>query len=198
MLAAIALPATILKAALPNPEQAPVRPSLAGQLLVAAPSMGDPRFANAVILMVQDDKTGAMGLIINKPIGERSIASLLEALGQKGASVAGNVRIFLGGPVQPEAGFVLHSADYHRPETIAIGSRFALTSSAEILRDIGNKKGPAKSLVIFGYAGWALGQLQGEMQKRAWGTADADPTVVFDEDREKVWEDAWEHRTQDL
>jgi putative transcriptional regulator len=107
-------------------------------------------------------------------------------------------RIFAGGPVQPEIGFVLHGADYHRPETVVINDRHSMTSSAEILRDIGNKRGPVKVLVAFGYAGWGPDQLEREIEGRAWGIAEADPTPVFDEDREKVWDEAWKHRTEHL
>jgi hypothetical protein len=127
-----------------NPDEAPARPSLAGQLLVAAPSMGDPHFERTVILIVKHDPDGAVGIVINKPIGETPIASVLEALGQKGDDVTGDVRVFSGGPVQPEVGFVVHSADYQRPETIAVNDHASMTSSLDILRDIGAKKGPAK------------------------------------------------------
>jgi putative transcriptional regulator len=198
IVAAFVLQTALLKAALPNPDEAPARPSLVGQLLVAAPSMGDPRFERAVILIVQHDPTGAVGIVINKPAGEHSLASLLDALGQKGGDVSGDVRVFSGGPVQPEVGIVVHSADYRRPETIAINDRLSMTSSVEILRDIGAKRGPDKSLVAFGYAGWAPDQLEREIEERAWGTAEADPALIFDEDREKVWDDAWKHRTRDL
>jgi putative transcriptional regulator len=199
VVAAVVLQTALLKAALPtNPEETPARPSLAGQLLVAAPSMGDPRFEGTVILIVQDDPIGAVGIVVNKPIGERSLTSLFEELGQKAGGLAGDVRVFSGGPVQPELGFVVHSADYHRPETVTINDRLSMTSSLEILRDIGKKKGPAKSLVAFGYAGWGAGQLEDEIEQGAWGTAEADPKLIFDEDREKVWDDAWTHRTQHL
>jgi putative transcriptional regulator len=114
---AYALQTALLCAALPaNPDEAPARPSLAGQLLVAAPSMGDPHFERTVILIVKYDLDGAVGIIINKLIGETPIASVLEAVGQKGDDVTGDVPVFSGGPVQPEVGFVVHSADYHRPE----------------------------------------------------------------------------------
>ena len=194
---AYVLQTALLCAALPaNPDEAPARPSLAGQLLVAAPSMGDPHFERTVILIVKHDPDGAVGIVINKPIGETSIASVLEALGQKGGDVTGDMRVFSGGPVQPEIGFVVHSADYHRPETIAVNDRVSMTSSLDILRDIGAKKGPAKILVAFGYAGWGPDQLEREIELRAWGIAEADPTLIFDEDRDKVWDHAWERRTQ--
>src|SRR5215472_12302227 len=96
---ACALPA-LAEAALEAPKDAPVRATLAGQLLVATPSMGDPRFAHTVILMARHDKKGAFGIVINKPVGERPLASLLETLGEKETGAEGNVRIFAGGPVQ--------------------------------------------------------------------------------------------------
>jgi putative transcriptional regulator len=77
--------------------------------------LGDPRFERTVILIVRHNLGGALGIVINKPIGETSIASIFEALGQKGGEISGPVRVFSGGPAQPEVGFVVHSADYHRP-----------------------------------------------------------------------------------
>jgi putative transcriptional regulator len=197
IVAALALQTAILRA-LPGPGEAPARPSLAGQLLVAAPWIGDPHFERTVILVVQDDPGGAVGIVINKPIGEQPLASVFKALGQKEGDVTGSVRIFSGGPVQPEAGFVVHSADYHRPETVALTDRVSLTSNVAVLQDIGDKKGPAKFLVAFGYAGWGPDQLEHEIEEHAWGIAEADPTLVFDEDRDKVWEDARSHSTEHL
>ena len=197
LIVALLLHTALLKAALPaNPDEEPAPPSLAGQLLVAAPSMGDPRFERTVILIVQHSPSGAVGIVINKPIGEISLASVFEALGQKGGDVSGDVRVFSGGPVEPEVGFVVHSADYRRPETVAVNDRLSMTSSLDILRDIGAKKGPAKVLVAFGYAGWGPDQLEHEIEVHAWGVAEADPALIFDEDRDKVWDYAWEHRTQ--
>ena len=197
LIVAFLLQTAVLKAALPTiPDEAPARPSLAGQLLVADPSMSDPYFERTVILIVQHSPSGSVGIVINKPIGETSIASLFEALNQKGGDVA--VRVFSGGPVHPEAGFVVHSSDYRRPETVAVNDRLSMTSSLDILRDIGAKKGPAKILVAFGYTGWGPDQLEREIEMHAWGIAEADPALVFDEDRDKVWDDAWKHRTQNL
>jgi len=194
---ACAVPA-LAQAALEAPKDLPARASLAGQLLVATPSMGDPRFAQTVILMARHDKNGAFGIVINKPLGERPLADLLTALGEKDEGVAGSVRVFAGGPVQPEIGFVVHSADYRRAGTIVVDSRVAVTSTREILRDIARKQGPQKSLLAFGYAGWGPGQLDGEMALRAWFTAAEDVDLVFDLDRAKVWDEAMKRRTQDL
>ena len=172
--------------------------SLAGQFLVASPSMGDPRFEHTVILMLRHDSGGAFGVVVNRPTGERPLAELLEMLGEKDVTVAGKVRIFAGGPVQPEIGFVIHGTDYHRPGTLDVNAQVAMTSSREILRDIGNDKGPKKSLIAFGYAGWGPGQLEGELARREWAIAPGEAKLIFDEDRDKVWEAAFSRRMQDL
>ena len=198
VIVACVLPATLVEAALEAPPQVPAPPSLAGQLLIAAPSMGDPRFFQTVVLMARHDKNGAFGIVINRPMGERPLASLLEALGENDAGVEGNVRIFAGGPVQRDLGFVVHSADYHRPGTVDIDGHVAVTSNRDILRDIAHRQGPKKSLIAFGYAGWGPGQLEGELALRAWFTAAEDARLIFDEDRDKVWDEAMKRRTQDL
>ena len=196
IVAALLLQTALLRAALPGPDETLVRSSLAGQLLVAAPEMGDPRFERAVVLIVEHGPGGAMGVVVNKPIGEHPLASLLKALGQKEGDVAGGVRVFSGGPVQPELGFVVHSSDYQRRETVAITDRLSMTASVGILHDIAANRGPAKALVAFGYAGWGPGQLEHEIELRAWGLVEADPALVFDEDRDKVWDLAWRRRAQ--
>lgn len=172
--------------------------SLKGQLLIAAPEMGDPRFVQAVILMVRHDKDGALGIVINRPAGEVTYAELLKAIGETGTAQPGTVRIFAGGPVEPTAGFVLHSAEYHRPETQDIDGGIALTTSAGVLHDIAAAKGPRKCLIAFGYAGWAPGQLETELMNHDWFIATADPALVFDEDRGLVWRDAMARRSQSL
>ena len=194
--AAILASAALLVAG--RPSGAETRASLAGQFLVASPSMADPRFDRAVILMMRHGADGALGIVINKPVGERPLANLLEIFGEKGSNAAGQVRIFAGGPVQRELGFVVHTADYRRAGTLDVDGRVAMTANHEILHDIAANKGPKKSLIAFGYAGWAPGQLEGEMERRVWSIAPADETLIFDEDREKVWESAFSRRIQDL
>jgi putative transcriptional regulator len=195
-LAAILVAWSFVAVAPPTVAETPA--SLAGQLLIASPDMGDPRFERTVILMVRHNSDGAFGIVINRPVGERPLAGLLEILGEKDANVPGQVRIFYGGPVQPGLGFVIHSTDYREAETTDIDGRVAMTSSRALLRAIGNDTGPKKSLVAFGYAGWAPGQLEGEIARRGWVTAPADLTLVFDEDRAKVWDAAYSRRTRDL
>jgi len=176
------------------PEIAP----LTGQLLIAAPSIGDPRFAHTVILMVRHDKQGAFGIVINRPVGEGSIASLLEGAGEDVSGISGSVRIFAGGPVQQELGFVVHSAEYHLDETLDVDGRVSMTANRQVLRDIGHSRGPVKSLFALGYAGWGPGQLEGELTRHDWFTTPSEPRLIFDDDRGHLWEDAMARRTRDL
>ena len=194
---ALFLPAT-LHAALPTAAETSERGFLTGQLLIASPTMGDPRFVQTVVLMVRHDRNGALGIVINRPLGDRPLARLLEALGEKDAAVTRTVRIFAGGPVQPDVAFVIHSAEYRRPDTVDIDGQVAMTSSREILRDIGNHRGPNKSLIAFGYAGWAPGQLEGELAHGFWFTTAPDAKLVFDDERDELWDHAMKRRTQDL
>jgi putative transcriptional regulator len=194
--AAILLAATLLNATRPNAEQAYT--SFAGQLLIASPDMGDPRFERTVILLVEHNQRGAFGIVVNRPAGERPLANVLDSFGEKSTGIEGTARIFWGGPVQPQAGFILHTAEYRRAETVDIDGRVAMTSSLEILRDIASKKGPKKSLLAFGYAGWGPGQLEGELRLHAWFTAPADLNLIFDDDRETVWDKALARRPRDI
>lgn len=196
-LGAVALAAAAVLVGAATPE-APGPVSLAGQLLIAAPTMGDPRFYHAVILVVRDDKDGAVGIVINRPVGERTIESLLEGSGDRTPDVEGSLRVFAGGPVQPELGFVVHTAEYKRPETLTVDGQVAMTASPQILRDIGHHKGPKESLFAFGYAGWGPGQLAAEMARHDWFTTPEEPKLVFDTDRAGLWEDAMALRTRDL
>jgi putative transcriptional regulator len=187
--AAFVLSATALHAALSTAPDVSGRTSTEGELLIASPDMRDP-FDHAVVLMAQHSRDGALGIVINHPLDSRPIATVLQALGADSSGVENDVRLFLGGPVSPAIAFVLHSADYHRPDTIDIDGRVALTDAAEVLRDIGLGKGPAKSLVAFGYAGWAPSQLDDEIKSGAWVTVPENQALVFDDDRSKVWADA--------
>ncbi len=197
LLTAIVAP-EILSATQPCCGQIPVDDSLAGQLLIASPTVRDPNFDHAVILVVRHNQDGAMGIVINMPTEERPLANILEMLGEKETNVTGKVQLFAGGPVQPEFGFVIHSSDYRGPGTVDVNDHMLMTSNSRILRDIGNSKGPKKSLIAFGYAGWAARQLDDELRRRVWFTTPADVNLIFDENREKLWDSAYARRAQDL
>ncbi len=189
-LAGLCLSATLLRAALPSSEDIPGPTSLAGQLLIATPELRQPIFDHAVILLAQHSRDGALGIIINRPFDTKPIAALLTAFGADATGVTDSVRVFVGGPVDLTVGFVLHSPDYRRSDTVDIDGRVSLTGAPEALRDIGLGRGPKKSLVAFGYAGWAASQLDDELKHGVWLTVPEDPDLVFDDDRAKVWTDA--------
>jgi putative transcriptional regulator len=195
--AAVALSVEALHAALPADSDTSGRTSYAGQLLIAAPSLQGSPFDRAVILMAQHSRDGALGIVINRPLSERPIASLIEAFGVDATDVNGSVQVYLGGPVSPEIGFVVHSAEYHLTDTIDIDGKVALTAAPDVLRDIGHGKGPSKSLVAFGYAGWGPSQLDDEIARGDWYNVAEDPTLVFDDDRAKLWADAMARRKAD-
>ena len=193
--------AAILAAAMlfgPVAADPPEIASLTGQLLIAAPTIGDPRFSHTVILMVRHDREGAFGIVINRPVGESSIASLLEAAGEDVSGISGSVKIFSGGPVQQELGFVVHSVEYRLDETLEVDGRVAMTANRQVLRDIGHNRGPVKSLFALGYAAWGPGQIESELAHHDWFTTPAEPTLIFDDDRANLWEDAMARRTRDL
>jgi len=176
---------------------APADPSR-GELLIASAQIQDPRFYHAVVLILQHTADGAFGIVINHPLASETIASLLAATGDDDKSVEGSIPVLSGGPVQPDLGFVVHSADYRIDGTMAVDGKVAMTASKEALRDIGHHKGPKKYFFAFGYAGWGAGQLEGEIARKDWFTAPEDAGLVFDDDRGKVWDHALARRGQEL
>ena len=165
--------------------------SLTGKVLVAGEGMPDPRFQETVIYLVDHDANGAFGLVVNKPSAIGPIAALLDELGieadEYGFDVQGSVTLHYGGPVDPDRGFVLHSADYEVDGTQQVSSGIALTVSSEVLVDIALGQGPRRSLIIFGYSGWGPSQLEGELARGDWTVTDADPDLVLGTDHESKW-----------
>lgn len=176
----------------------PETDSLAGQLLVAAPQIRDPRFVRTVIYMVRHDTTGALGLMLNRPIGDAALAGLLERFGLQSEGVGGTIRVHYGGPVGRTQGFVLHTAEYAGKGTVKITDGMALTTEPEILRDIATGAGPRRSFFALGYAGWAPGQLEAEIRAGGWVGVPADEALVFDEDYKGKWHRAMTRRILDL
>jgi putative transcriptional regulator len=173
--------------------------SLTGQLLVAMPQMQDPRFARTVIYMcAHGEETGAMGLVVNKLLGSLTMGDLLTQL--EISPVRGNrgQPVHFGGPVEAGRGFVLHTADYREEATMVIGGNIAVTATLEILRAIGKGEGPRRSLLALGYAGWAPGQLDAEIQANGWLAVDADDDLVFGEDFDGKWQRALKKLGVDL
>jgi putative transcriptional regulator len=186
---AILMPAALLHAALPTEPEVSGRTSFAGRLLIASPDLRDP-FDHAVVMIAQHDRNGALGIVINRPIARRPIATVLGALGLDPDGISDSIVVFLGGPVSPNIAFALHSADYRQPHTMDIDGRIALTDAGEVLRDIGLGRGPKHGLIAFGYAGWAPHQLDDEIARGTWVSAPEEPALIFDTERAQVWSEA--------
>lgn len=167
-----------------------MQPYLTGQLLIAMPSMADPRFARTVIYLCAHSDEGAMGLVVNKPLPSITFPELLEQLGIDSGEEVDKLRVHFGGPVESGRGFVLHSADFVREGTMVVDNGVALTATIDILRAIAAGQGPRHHLLALGYAGWGPGQLDAEIQANGWLHAPADTAILFDPDLSTKWERA--------
>jgi putative transcriptional regulator len=163
--------------------------SLTGQLLVAMPQMADPFFDHSVVyLCAHSEENGAMGLVVNKVLDSFSIEELYAQLQIAPAASASRPKaVHFGGPVATGQGFVLHSPDYREEGTLGIGEDFAMTATLDILRATSKGQGPRQGLVALGYAGWAPGQLEAEIQANGWLLVAADTSLVFDPDDGRKW-----------
>jgi len=172
-----------------NVQQSP--DSLKGQILIAMPGMGDPRFDHSVIYLCAHSGEGAMGLILNKPASDLELPSLMEQIGITPTDKMRKMPIRFGGPVEHGRGFVLHSADYsNNNSTLQVNDTFAMTATLDILEDIAKGGGPDTCLLALGYAGWGPGQLEKELQANGWLTGDAGPELIFDPNVEGMWSQA--------
>lgn len=165
--------------------------SLSGQLLIAMPGMGDPRFAEGVTLICQHDENGAVGLLVNRPSDYR-LSDVLAQLALQCDQEATNARIpvLTGGPVQPERGFVLHHAGNRWDSSYQVTEHLAITTSRDVLVAIAEGKGPAPAAMMLGYAGWAAGQLEQELLDNAWLTAVATDGILFETAMDNRWQAA--------
>ena len=164
---------------------------LAGQLLIAMPNMGDPRFERSVVLICSHDTDHAMGVITNKRLDDVVFAELLTQLDIDPAPSAQYTDVYFGGPVQTERGLVLHTADYEIDKTLTMSGGLALTATRDILIDIGGRdaKRPAPEhyLLAVGHAGWGRGQLEQEIAMNAWVHCPADHELIFNGGHEDAW-----------
>jgi putative transcriptional regulator len=174
-------------------------PSLAGQLLVATPELQDPNFRHTIVYMVEHNAGGALGLVINRTIGTGPLDKLLAGLGiEHGADSETKISIHEGGPVERNRGFVLHSADYQRNDSLMFDELAALDAPSGQLAEIMLEKGTRQSLVAFGYAGWGADQLESEIARGSWFTISPDEALLFDDAIATKWQRALARRGVDL
>jgi len=176
----------------------PGRGYLDGQMLIAMPAMSDERFTRAVIYVCAHSTEGAMGIIVNQPAQNIKFPDLLVQLEVIPAAEriqlpgrAEDVKVLKGGPVETGRGFVLHSADFFiENSTLPIDEGICLTATLDILKAIARGNGPASAILALGYAGWAPGQLEQEIQQNGWLHCAADPELIFGEDTDTKYEKA--------
>lgn len=167
-------------------------------MLVAMPSMADPRFAKSVIYLCAHSRDGAMGIVVNRRSRRLKFSDLLvqlEVIKQEEAiqlpPKIESVQVLRGGPVDRGRGFVLHSPDYGVGEaTMEIDDGVSLTATVDILKDIAAGKGPQKAVLALGYAGWGSGQLENEIQRNDWLNCDADDDLIFSADYDAKYDRA--------
>lgn len=161
---------------------------LSGQMLIAMPGIGDPRFERSVLLVCAHDEQHAMGLAVNRPVAGLTVPDLLEKL-----EIESDIRtpadlVLLGGPVDRERGFVLHTRDYQGEHSVPINDEIALTATREVLEAMaGQDTAPRLSRLALGYAGWGPGQLEREIRDNVWLTCPPDEALLFGDDHEGKW-----------
>ena len=168
---------------------------LDGQILIAMPVMDDPRFERSVIYLCAHSSEGAMGIIVNRPAGSIDFPGLLVQLDIikradqiKLPETAESMKVLRGGPVETGRGFVLHSSDFFIEDaTLQIDNGVCLTATVDILRAIAKGSGPKHAILALGYAGWAAGQLENEIQRNGWLHCDADADLIFGSDADEKY-----------
>ena len=170
--------------------------SVKDHFLIATEKMKDNRFEKTVIIMLESDNNGSWGLVINKRLGTMPIALLIDpslSTSEKRERLYKiNIPIFWGGPVNVKEIFILHSTEYQTDTTRNYGN-ISVSKDYNVLFDIAENKGPEKSLIIFGYSGWGSGQLEGEMEKDHWILSDIDLNIIFNEESNVKWNEAYKN-----
>lgn len=161
--------------------------SLCNQFLIAMPGMADPNFSTTVTLICEHNANGALGIVVNRPM-ELNLGALLSQLDlTESDTVILDQPILNGGPVAPERGFVLHSAETSYENSVSVSENIQLTLTRDVIDAMASGAGPVQSLIALGYAGWDSGQLEQEMLSNTWLTVPASPDVVFDVPFENRW-----------
>lgn len=153
--------------------------SLTAHFLIAMPAMDDPNFAQGVTLLCQHDDDGAMGLTVNR-VSDFTLGEVFEQMQiLTDLKELAETPVLLGGPVQPDRGFILHDDPREWNSTLRFGNGLAVSTSRDILEAMARGEGPKNALVALGYAGWSAGQLEAELAANSWLTVEADQAILF-------------------
>lgn len=164
--------------------------SLANQFLIAMPALADPNFVHSVTYICEHTEEGAMGIVINRPI-DLTLGEVLKHMEiEPEPGVEMDHQVLLGGPVQPEHGFVLHTPVGEWGSSLQVTDGIAVTTSQDILSAIARGRGPEHFVVALGYAGWGAGQLEQEIADNAWLSGPANPDILFQSPFDQRWPSA--------
>ncbi|MFN3591148.1 MAG: YqgE/AlgH family protein [Thermaurantiacus sp.] len=161
-------------------------PYLSGQYLLAMPGIGDPRFENSVIAMCAHDPAGALGICVHAEIEDLTVPDLMRQL-ELDPGQTPETPVLMGGPVEPQRGFVLHTPDWGGQDTMFVAGRWALTGTLDVLRAIAGGEGPRRWLVALGYAGWGEGQLDAELARHGWFSTEGTDRLLWETDSNRRW-----------
>ena len=159
---------------------------LKNKFLIAMPSMNDPIFKKSLILICDYSEKGAMGLIINKPIDKNIIKDIFNDFEIK--KIESDSKLYFGGPVELNTGFVLHDANYKNKATLSVSNELSITSNQEVFEDIKHNNGPTNYLLTLGYAGWEKKQLDQEIKNGDWLVAPSDINFIFKISDDEKWD----------
>ena len=159
---------------------------LSNHFLIAMPGLADPNFFHTVTFICEHDADGAMGIVINRPL-DLNLADIITHMDIQVTPETAQLPIFQGGPVQTERGFVLHAPLGDWEATLQVSDEIGVTASQDVLAAIAAGRGPKRSLIALGYAGWGAGQLEREIAENAWLSGPATAEILFDTPVEKRW-----------
>ncbi len=161
---------------------------LTGKLLIAGPTIEDPRFDNSVVYVCDHTPDFALGFILNRPFGDMIMGEFLPALGVEVSEKNSNVPILTGGPVEMERGFILHTDDYFDDDhSLSTGEGLALTATKDALSALSTHQAPRQFAFFLGYSGWGQGQLDAEVKDNAWLVAEPDDDLLFGHQFDSKW-----------
>lgn len=163
--------------------------NLTDHFLIAMPNIGDPFFAESVVYLCQHDDDGAFGIIINKP----TPISLDLIFAPTKTESFGQLRqeaVMLGGPVQLDRGFVVHSPIGSWQSTLSVNDHIGMTTSRDILEKLDEPQAVEQAIITIGYSSWSAGQLEKELAENSWLTVAADSNILFNTPSEKRYQAA--------
>lgn len=163
---------------------------LTGKCLVSMPNIDDERFNNSLIYICSHTKDGAMGFVLNKKLQEFSFADLASQLPIKTVKPIDSIELHQGGPLERVRGFVIHSPEYIKEDTIVIDDKVAISSSIDVITDIAFGLGPKENIIALGYASWAPKQLEAEIINNTWLVVEPSSELVFRTKDEEKWQKA--------